>query len=193
MTSAALPDRLLLLTDRSQLPEGADLVEVVRSCASAGLTQVVVRELDLDPPDRQRLVAELSAVAGLTVLAARTPLAGASGVHLAAGQQRPAVDWFGRSCHDVAAVRRASEEGAAYVTLSPFAASTSKPGYGPPVSGEAYAIDHDIPVFALGGVGPGNAAAARAAGAFGVAVMGCVMRASDPAGVVRELMREVGG
>jgi thiamine-phosphate pyrophosphorylase len=91
-----LAARLLLLTDRAQLPASADLVDTVRSCVSAGLTQVVVRELDLDPPERQRLVADLSAIPGLTVLSARHPLARAAGVHLAARQQRPAVDWFGR-------------------------------------------------------------------------------------------------
>jgi thiamine-phosphate pyrophosphorylase len=50
---------------------------------------------------------------------------------------------------------------------------------------------HAIPVYALGGIAPGNAAAARAAGAYGVAVMGAVMRAPDPAGVVAALLQEV--
>jgi thiamine-phosphate pyrophosphorylase len=190
--TAPLAGRLLLLTDRTQLAAGADLVDTVRSCVSAGLTHVVVRELDLDPAARQRLVARLSAISGLTVLSARTPVARAAGVHLAAGQQRPAVDWFGRSCHDLAGVRRAADEGAAYVTLSPFGATASKPGYGPPVRREHYAADLGVPVFALGGVEPANAASARSAGAHGVAVMGCVMRADDPAAVVRDLLREVG-
>ncbi len=77
------------------------------------------------------------------------------------------------------------------MTLSPFAASLSKPGYGPPVDRDAYA-GHAIPVLALGGVAPGNAAQARAAGAHGVAVMGAVMRAASPAAVVRRLLEEVG-
>jgi thiamine-phosphate pyrophosphorylase len=48
-----------------------------------------------------------------------------------------------------------------------------------------------VPVLALGGVDAANAASAREAGAHGVAVMGCVMRAADPAAVVRRLLREV--
>ena len=48
-----------------------------------------------------------------------------------------------------------------------------------------------MPVFALGGVEVENAAAMRAAGAHGVAVMGAVMRAPDPAGVVARVMEEV--
>lgn len=183
--------RLMLLTDRTQLPAGHDLVEVVRACAVAGLSQVVVREHDLDSQARHRLVAELAAIEGLVVVSSRQPDPAAAGVHLAAGQVAPRSGWFGRSCHTIADMRRAHAEGAAYVTLSPFAASASKPGYGPPVSLDAYAAAC-LPVLALGGIEPANAAQARTAGADGVAVMGAVMRAADPAAVVRGLLREVG-
>jgi thiamine-phosphate pyrophosphorylase len=44
---------------------------------------------------------------------------------------------------------------------------------------------------ALGGVGAGNARACREAGADAVAVMGAVMRAGDPAAVVRDLLAEL--
>jgi thiamine-phosphate pyrophosphorylase len=184
--------RLLLLTDRSQLPPRRGLIDTVRACAGAGLTHVVVREHDLPALRRQRLVAALAAVDGLTVLSSRLPAEAAAGLHLAAAQARPSCAWFGRSCHDLGEVRRAAEEGAAYVTLSPFAATASKPGYGPPVARVDYAGHHGVPVLALGGVDHGNAADARAAGAHGVAVMGGVMRADDPAAVVRALLREVG-
>lgn len=184
--------RVLLLTDRAQLPPGRGLVATVRACAAAGLTHVVVRELDLRPAHRRWVVAELAAVEGLTVLSSRLPVAAAAGLHLAADQPGPAAGWFGRSCHDLEEVRRAAAEGAAYATLSPFAASASKPGYGPPVARGDYAGDHGIPVLALGGIGPDNAAEARAAGAHGVAVMGCVMRAADPGAVVARLLEEVG-
>jgi thiamine-phosphate pyrophosphorylase len=184
--------RLLLFTDRSQLPPGRGLAAAVRACAGAGLTHVVVRELDLPAAERLRLVEDLAAVDGLTVLASRVPVAGAAGLHLAAGQPRPAAGWFGRSCHDLSEVRQAAAQGAAYVTLSPYAATASKPGYGPPVARSDYAGDHGVPVLALGGIGPDNAAEARASGAHGVAVMGCVMRAADPGAVVARLLEETG-
>jgi thiamine-phosphate pyrophosphorylase len=184
--------RLVLLTDRSQLPPGRDLVETVHACAEAGLRQVVVREHDLDSATRRRLVADLVAVGDLTVLASRVPVKAAHGLHLAAEQEWTGGGWFGRSCHDPVQIRWAAVEGAAYVTLSPFSATSSKPGYGPPVQRSDYAVDAGVPVLALGGVDPGNAAAARVAGAHGVAVMGCVMRAADPGAVVRRLLREVG-
>ena len=182
---------LVLLTDRTQLPPGRDLVETVRACAAAGLRQVVVREHDLEPVVRRRLVADLVADGELTVLSSRVPVEDAHGLHLAADQERPGAGWFGRSCHDLAQLRRSADEGAGYATLSPFAASASKPGYGPPVRRSDYAPDPGLPVLALGGVDVDNAASAREAGAHGVAVMGCVMRAADPAAVVRRLLREV--
>lgn len=95
-----------------------------------------------------------------------------------------------RSCHTRAEVEAAARDGMAWATLSPYAASASKPGYGPPLPEDAYA-GHALPVLALGGITPANAAAARAAGAHGVAVMGGVMRSSDPAAVVADLLRAV--
>ena len=48
--------------------------------------------------------------------------------------------------------------------------------------------DAPLPVFALGGVDGSNARRCVAAGACGVAVMGTVMRADDPAAVVAGLV-----
>ena len=182
--------RLMVLTDRRALRRRRGLSEVVQECADAGLTHVDVREHDLPTAERSDLVAELAAHCGLTVLASRRPDPGAHGLHLAATQplppgRRPPV--LGRSCHDVAELARAAAEGCDYATLSPYATSASKPGYGPPVPAELFASS-PLPVLALSGVHRGNAAQARAAGAHGVAVMGAVMRAQDPAREVADLV-----
>lgn len=186
--------RLLLLTDRHQLPRGSDLVETVTSCAQVGPAAVVLRELDLAEGERRTLARSLLA-AGVTLISARTQVEGAAGVHLAASQPPPAgrpAPFHGRSCHDEDEVLRAVGEGASYLTISPVAASASKPGYGPALGVEgvrrAVAAADGVPVFALGGIDAANAAAMRRAGAHGVAVMGAVMRASDPAGVVARLL-----
>jgi thiamine-phosphate pyrophosphorylase len=185
--------RLMLLTDRAQLPPGRTLVDIVRECAQAGLTHVVVREHDLAAVLRRTLVVELASIEGVAVISSRLPDPAAVGTHLASGQERPESGWFGRSCHSAQDVRAAAVERADYATLSPYAPSTSKPGYGPLVNPDTYADDCGIPVLALGGIHPGNAAHARAAGAYGVAVMGCVMRACDPGTTVRVLLAEVDG
>jgi thiamine-phosphate pyrophosphorylase len=186
--------RLVLLTDRSQLPLGRSLVATVEECVAAGLTHVIVRELDETELGRSALVAALVEV-GATVIAAHTPLFGASGVHLPAD---PAVlapvdlPW-GRSCHSATEVHVAAAAGASWVTLSPFADSASKPGREPLARDEfARAGSAGVPVLALGGITPDTAVEAIGAGADGLAVMGAIMRAAHPGEVVRELLDIVG-
>lgn len=181
--------RLIVLTDRRLLPPGRSLGDVFPVLASAGLGAVLLREPDL--PDEQRAALAASALAaGLDVVAAHRAVPGCLGVHVRAADPAPSGGAWGRSCHDRAEVVRAASEGAAWVTLSPYAATDSKPGYGPPLPASAF-DGLPLPSYALGGITPANAAAARAAGADGVAVLGAVMRAADPAAVVAALLREV--
>lgn len=192
--------RLLILTDRSQLHLGRSLVRTVAECVAVGATHVVVRELDEPEPARAALATALVDV-GATVIAAHRPLPGAVGLHLPAGKQAELTPFtslacrqaragsWGRSCHSAGEVEVAAADGAAWVFLSPYADGGSKPGR-LPLPATAFA-GHPIPVFALGGITPGNAAQARAAGAYGVAVMGAVMAAAAPAAVARQLLEAV--
>lgn len=180
--------RLLVLTDRRQVPPGRSLAGVLRAVAAGGASTVLLRESDLPDGERAALAA-VAREAGLVVLAAHRPVAGGSGVHVRATDPPPAEGAWGRSCHAPAQVAHAATEGASWVTLSPYAATDSKPGYGPPLPVGAFA-GLPLPSYALGGVTARNAAAARAAGAHGVAAMGAVMRAEDPAAVVAALLRE---
>lgn len=182
--------RLIVLTDRAQLPPGRGLGETIGACVAAGLTHVLVRELDMREGERAELVAEIAQISGLTVWSAHTHLPGAAGVHLPATAAPPTDAPWGRSCHSREGVARAAAQGASWATLSPYAQSVSKPGRRLLAPTE-YA-DHRLPVLALAGVTPVNAAAALEAGAHGVAVMGAVMAASDPGAVVRQLLEAVG-
>lgn len=197
--------RLLVLTDRHQLPAGRDLVSTLRSCH--GDFAVLLRELDLPWPERERLAFEIAQFA--PVISAREVLRATIGTHLSSSQPAPGLDacgappfetrpsdapqgetsLWGRSCHSVDEVRSAADTGASWVTLGPVAESLTKPGYGPAVEttalSEAAAMS---PVFALGGVTPENASALMGLGIHGVAVMGAVMRADDPAAVVSALL-----
>ena len=183
---------VLLLTDRHQLPVGRSLERTVRDCASAGLEAVVLRELDLTEPQRAELAEDLAR--HVTVISARTLLPPAAGVHLAA-HQPSVMTRHGRSCHDESELREAVSGGAEWVTLSPVAASTSKPGYGPVLGIDGFRAlapsAAGVPVYALGGIDVANAAAFQRAGAHGVAVMSTVMRADDPATVIGELLETV--
>lgn len=181
--------RLLVLTDRRQVPSGRTLADVLGAVADGGASTVVLRESDL-PDDERADLARAARAVGLSVIAAHRPVPGCVGVHVRAADAAPAAGRWGRSCHDRDEVARAAAEGATWVTLSPFAPTPSKPGHGPALAASAYA-GLPLPAYALGGVTPANAAAARAAGAHGVAVMGAVMRAPDPAAVVAALLEAV--
>lgn len=191
--------KLVLLTDRT-LTGGRPLVDVVRSAVDGGASTVVLREKDLPREQRAQLARQLRKFVP-RLLVASDPSIESDGVHLGAtdaspplGEQRRAPRRgprgsriLGRSCHSAAELAAAAEEGCDYATLSPIFCSRSKPGYGPALGLPAL-LDAPLPTYALGGVEPANAGACVAAGAAGVAVMGYVMRAADPAAAVRELL-----
>lgn len=179
---------LLVLTDRTQIPSGRSFVEVVRAAVEGGASAVVLREKDLSSDERRRMADELRPFVPTLLVASDASIA-ADGVHLASADPMPVARprIVGRSCHSIADMARAAREGCDYATVSPIFASPSKPGYGPPLGLDALR-DAPLPVYALGGIDPANAASCIRAGAAGIAVMGHVMRARDPAVAVRELM-----
>ena len=194
--------RLLVLTDRAQAASaGHDVAAVADAALAAGASAVVLRERDLPTAERRALAVDLEAraaahgqrllIAGDIALATEV---GAAGAHLSAADPLAAGDGLivGRSCHDRAEVAAARAAGVDYVTVSPVAATASKPGYGPALGPGGFArlaaAAGDLPVLALGGVTAANARAWLNAGASGVAVMGAVMRAPDPAEATAELL-----
>ncbi len=189
--SAPALGRLLVLTDRRATARR--LSDVVAAAVEGGARTVVLREKDLPLDERARLADEVRAVLGpARLVLAGTGLPG-DAVHLAAAdavpEPRPAL--LGRSCHDATEAARAHAEGCDWVTLSPVWATASKPGYGPALGPEGLAalVAGAPPAYALGGVDTAErAAACRDAGAEGVAVMGAVMRAGDPAALVAGLL-----
>jgi thiamine-phosphate diphosphorylase len=192
---------LLVLTDRvAAAARGRTLAETVAAAVGAGARAVVFREKDLSHPDRRSLGAAVAAVMppdGCLIVASDARLVtelGAAGVHLAAGDPwpEPAPTTVGRSCHDRAELRTAAAEGVNYVTVSPVYPTPSKPGYGPALGkhmlSDLTAFTDAPPVYALGGVDAARAPECLAAGAAGVAVMGAVMAAEDPAAAVEALL-----
>ena len=92
-------------------------------------------------------------------------------------------------------VARAAQQGCDWVSVSPIGTTASKPGYGPAlgVPGLAALLPGAPPAYALGGVtDPAGARACRQAGAYGVAVLGAVMRADRPEQVVAGLLHALG-
>jgi len=179
---------LLLLTDRTLVPAGRSLLDVVRAAVEGGATHVVLREKDLPSVERAALAAELRAFVPVLLIAS-DPTIAADGVHLAGADPLPSdrPDVVGRSCHSREDLVQAAAEGCDYATLSPIFESPSKPGHGPALGVRALRAA-PLPVYALGGMDPTNARSCIDAGATGVAVMGYVMRADDPAVAVKALL-----
>ena len=171
---------LLVITGRGLATR--NLEDIAAAAFAGGCRWLSLRENDLSPPERLALLRRLVAL-GRTC--------GASGDAAAARQLLGPGALIGISAHSENEVSRAAGAGADYVTISPIFVSHSKLGYGPVLGlAELGRITRraTLPLIALGGIGPAQVAACLQAGAAGVAVLGGVMAAADPALVTSALV-----
>ena len=202
MSARSLPSPLLAVTDRHG---PRSLAETVAAVLDGGGRWIWFRDKDLPLPKRRELAAQIAdsvrAAGGVLTVGGDADLAAdlGAGLHLGGGTDRSAIAiarqrvgaaLVGISAHTLRDVAEAAEGGADYVTLSPIFATASKPGYGPALGlgAIAEAARIGIPVVALGGIDTVTAAGCRRHGAAGLAVMGGLMRAADPAAETRALL-----
>ncbi|HVH59377.1 MAG TPA: thiamine phosphate synthase, partial [Candidatus Sulfotelmatobacter sp.] len=99
---------------------------------------------------------------------------------------------IGVSCHSPTAAKEAERGGADYLFFGPVFATPSKAAYGAPQGldrlGEVCRAV-TLPVLAIGGITPENAAACLSAGASGIAAIRLFQDAADLARVVQTLNR----
>jgi thiamine-phosphate pyrophosphorylase len=197
---------LLVISDRSQATR--PLIEIADAVFRAGGRWFSLREKDLPAGERRALLSELVALGrrcGATVTVhddiEGAVACGADGVHLPGGGDLRAArrllprGLIGVSAHTPLEAAAQLEAGADYATLSPIFLTQSKPGYGPAVGLDALAEAARLspgPVVALGGIDAGNITVCLAAGARGIAVMGEIMRAADPADATSRLLAALG-
>jgi thiamine-phosphate pyrophosphorylase len=194
---------LLLITDRRQarLP----VIDAVAAALAAGCRWVSVREKDLSQDEQISLVRTLLPVARrygacLTLHgdAALALASGSDGVHLSAGNDPVAArgmlgpgKFLGVSLHTVTEAEAIDPDFVDYAIAGPAFETPSKPGYGPEIGRKGLAEiarAARVPVLAIGGLNASRAAEVLAAGPFGIAVMGGVMRSADPGQEVRGLL-----
>jgi len=203
-----LPDPpLLLITDRKQARRPLD--ELVAQACAAGCRWISIREKDLPQSEQIALVRTLQPIAQRA--GARLSLhgdaqlareAGLDGVHLAAGSDASAARrllgrraLIGISIHSAGEAAELDAAVLDYAIAGPAYATASKPGYGPSLGPDGVAAivrASRIPVIAIGGIAADDATALMDAGAVGIAVMGGVMRAADPAGEIASLLVTLG-
>ena len=154
-----------------------------------GVQLFQVREKDFSPARLRQFavqVIEIAHAAGARVLVNADPATaracGADGVHLdarrlMATQTRPDLPLCAASCHNAAELDHAERIGLEFAVWGPVAASASHPGLaGRGWTEFATAVrSRQIPVYAIGGLGPEDLATAREHGAQGIAAIGRLM------------------
>jgi|SRR5579862_6220919 len=204
-----LPDPpLLLVTDRRQARR--PFAEIVAKAVAAGCRWISLREKDLPEDEQIPLARALLPLvrrhgACLTVHgeAALAKLAGADGAHLPAGSDAAAARallgrdrLIGVSIHTVGEAETLDPAVLDYALAGPAFETVSKPGYGPEIGRKGLAEmarAARVPLLAIGGINTLRIAEVIATGCSGVAVMGGVMRAADPAQEVRALIATLSG
>jgi thiamine-phosphate pyrophosphorylase len=204
-----LPDPpLLLVTDRRQARR--PLAEIIAAAIAGGCRWVSLREKDL-PADEQILLwhslAPLARKHGARLVlhgdASLAQTAGADSVHLPAGANVAAArallgrhSLIGISIHTLTEAQGLDPTAADYALAGPAYETASKPGYGPEIGRKGLAElarAAAVPLLAIGGINTARVAEVISAGCAGVAVMGTVMRASDPAREIASLVASLRG
>jgi thiamine-phosphate pyrophosphorylase len=187
------PDAALPLTDQALAAArgGAAFVQLRDKRASdADLAALVTR-----------LMPEIAAMGARLVVNDRVDVAlatGAHGLHIGQGdgdaaairRRMPPGMILGLSVETEDQARR-MPPGVDYIGAGPVRATATKPDHAPPVGFDGLAritAAAGRPAYAIGGIGPGDARAVKAAGAIGMAVVSAVTRAPDPEAATRALL-----
>jgi thiamine-phosphate pyrophosphorylase len=204
VTLPVLP--LLLITDRKQTR--GNIVDIAAAAFAAGCRWVSLREKDLPQAEQESLLREL--VMRAKSFDARVTLHGdpelarianADGVHLSAGSDAAdarrilgAGALVGLSVHSVEEARAVDQTAVDYVIAGPAFLTQSKPDYGPALGtkrlAEIVKVSR-VPVIAIGGVTPATVQDCIQAGAAGIAIMGSIMRADDPAAQIKTFLSAI--
>ena len=162
--------------------------------AEGGATVIQLRLKDVatdEVVERGRPIADICRLSGITFVVNDDVEAAirlqADGVHLGRndeGAERALAErlMLGLSAADVDEAVAAERRGAAYIGAGPVWATPSKPDADPPIGLDGLSricAAVSVPVIAIGGVGPENAADCLTAGASGVAVVRAAVEASQ--------------
>lgn len=175
---------------------GDDFLGQLQKAAQAGVEGIILREKDLDEQAYEELAARVKAVCE----EAQVPLIlhtyvnaakrlGIRRIHLPlhqflmlTEQEKKGFQVIGVSTHSVEEAKAAKLAGASYVTAGHVFATDCKKGLAP--RGLSFLAEVcqavEIPVYAIGGISPDNAAACMGAGARGVCLMSSLMKAENP-------------
>jgi len=197
-----------VITDR-QVAGDRSILEVVRAALRGGATVVQLREKAATTRqmiELGRALHRITQEAGVPLIVNdRVDVAlavEAEGVHVGQDDMPAALARrligpdriLGVSAGTVEEAVQAERDGADYLGVGDVYGTPSKPDAGEPIGVEGLAEIAravSIPVVAIGGIRPDNAAAVIRAGASGVAVISAVVGAPDPEAAARRLREAV--
>lgn len=183
------------------------VAEQARAAARGGAALVQLRDKTAPDEDLAALVRllmpELTALGTALIVNDRVDVAlatGATGLHIGQGDgdvagirgRMPAGMILGLSVETVAQARLVPA-GVDYIGAGPVRATLTKPDHAAPIGFDGLAqivAAACLPTYAIGGLKAGDAAAVRAAGAAGMAVVTAVTRARDAEAATRALFAE---
>jgi thiamine-phosphate pyrophosphorylase len=207
LTAGELAERLsvIVIVER-EVAGPRDVLAVVDEALEAGAPAIQLRNKGDSAavllPVARALRSTTRAAGALFFVNDRVDIAvgvGADGVHLgpddipvaAARATTPPGFLIGRSADDAAVARQAVADGASYIGCGTVYETSTKAD-----AGNVIGLDRlrevvsavDVPVVGIGGISVDRVSAVRGTGAAGVAVVGAVMAAEDPAEVVRRML-----
>ncbi len=155
----------------------------------------------------QRIMASAQATDAMVIVNDRADIALAAGAHGVHGgaNDLPVAEMrrllgpdriVGSTARDPESALRHQDDGASYVGVGPVYATATKDGLPDPLGPtgvERVAAAVDIPVIAIAGITAAQVPELLDAGAHGVAVIGAVAHAADPAAATAELLEVFGG
>lgn len=195
----------MVVTDR-RLAEPKDLVAIVQSALEAGAPCIQLRNKGDSPRELLAVGRDLRSLTreagALLVVNDRLDVAlalEADGVHVGpedlpvsgVRSASPADFLVGRSADDPDVARRAVEAGADYIGCGTVYPTSTKPDAGSTIGLEGLRLVVEavyVPVVGIGGITVERASDVAKTGATGIAVVGAVMGAADPAATVRALL-----
>ena len=186
--------RILCVTNRKLCRE--DFFDRIEKIAAGNPAGIILREKDLSPEEYKVLALRVREICQkhkvpcifhtfweialeLSHEAIHVPLPVLR--EMPAGE-RVGFTTLGASCHSVAEAKEAEELSCTYITAGHIFETDCKkglPGRGTDFLQEV-CREVSIPVFAIGGIEPGNISKVREAGAFGACLMSSLMVEKDP-------------
>ena len=200
--------RVCLVTDRG-LARGRSTLDIALAAVAGGATMIQLREKDLATRafiEEARTLRERLAPLGVPlVINDRADVAlavGADGLHVGQDDMPYAMarallpgKIIGLSITALDQLDAADARAADYLGVGPIFAQATKADAAPPLGLEGLrAARHltDQPLMAIGGVTAANAAALRAAGADGLAIVSAIVAADDPQAATQEIAAAFG-